>query len=143
VAAHPASAAAPVRIPVAPSTYYFDANAVCDVPVTYEELSEHGTLTIFDDGRLFGTGAYRVRLTNTDDPTKTLIVNGTGPQMYSETSTRLPAHTLITMFQGLDFMPGIYLATGNLTITRDPDTSGISGIGGVYRLSSNLCDLLE
>ena len=141
--AGPASAAAPERITFVPTTYVFEAGVVCDVPVLYEELSEHGTLTIFDDGRLFGTGAYRVRLTNMLDPTKTLVVNGTGPQMYAETYTRLPAHTLFTMFQGLDFMPGFYVATGNLTITRDPETSAITGIGGVYRISDNLCGQLE
>jgi len=126
-----------------PGTYVFEAGQVCDVPVLYEELSEHGTLTLFNDGRLFGTGSYRVRLTSQLDPSKTFVVNATGPQMYSETSTRLPAHTLFTMFQGVDFMPGFYLAVGNLSVTRDPDTSGITGIGGVYQISDNLCGALE
>ena len=97
MAASPASAAAPDRIHLVPGTYVFEAGQVCDVPVLYEELSEHGTLTLFNDGRLFGTGSYRVRLTSQLDPSKTFVVNATGPQMYSETSTRLPAHTLFTI----------------------------------------------
>ena len=40
-------------------------------------------------------------------------------------------------------MPGFYLAVGNLSVTRDPDTSGITGIGGVYQISDNLCGALE
>jgi hypothetical protein len=138
-----AGAAAPERIHLEPSTYVFDAGTVCAVPVQYEELSSNGTLKFFDNGSFFGTGAYRVRLTNLDDPTKTLVVNATGPQLFRPERTQFPAHTLFTMFTGVDFMPGFYLATGNLTVERNPDTGGITGIGGVYQLSENLCDLLE
>ena len=57
-----ASAAAPERIHLEPGRYVFDAGVVCSVPVEYQELSSHNTLTFFADGRLFATGAYRVRL---------------------------------------------------------------------------------
>ena len=142
-AATPASAAAPERIHLEPGTYVFDAGTVCSFPVEYQELSSHGTLTFFADGRLFGTGSYRVRLTNLDDPSSWIVVNGTGPQLFSADRTQFPAHTLFTMFEGVDFMPGIYLATGNLQVVRDPNTGGISGIDGTYQLSDNLCGVLE
>ncbi len=116
---------------------------VCSVPVEYQELSSHNTLTFFADGRLFATGAYRVRLTNLDDPSKSIVVNGTGPQMFGTDSTRFPGHTFFTLFDGLDFMSGFYLATGNLVVQRDPETGSITGISGIYQLSGNLCDKLK
>jgi hypothetical protein len=52
---------------------------VCAFPVEYHVLANNEFTTTFSDGRQLITGKLKVRLTNLDEPSKSLKVNISGP----------------------------------------------------------------
>lgn len=133
----PASATKPERVRVGPSAYEF--GGVCDFPIRYEETTNDGRLTFFSDGRMSGIGSYKVRITNLDDPSKSMDINATGPQwFYADGTNKLDGHQLFLLFGGIDYTTGIYLATGTMSYTRN-DRGGIATLTGTGTLSGNLC----
>lgn len=97
VAASSASATPPVRFPVGPADGILEG--VCPFPVQFEDLQNTQVITVFSDGRLTVTGAFKSRLTNlstgefvdvnapgpitiTPNPDGTLTVSGRGPTLF-------------------------------------------------------------
>ena len=68
----------PEHIPV-PGSEPFVIEGTCDFPVLLEEVANRTKLTIFSDGREVVTGQLKVRLTNLDDPSSSLVLNISGP----------------------------------------------------------------
>ena len=73
-----ATADPPEHIPL-PGSDPFVIEGSCDFPVLLEEVANRTKLTIFSDGRELVTGQLKVRLTNLDDPSNSLVLNISGP----------------------------------------------------------------
>jgi hypothetical protein len=73
-----AAADPPEHIPL-PGSEPFVIEGSCDFPVLLEEVANRTKLTIFSDGREVVTGQLKVRLTNLDDPSNSLVFNISGP----------------------------------------------------------------
>ncbi|MFN8159256.1 MAG: hypothetical protein U0R68_17705 [Candidatus Nanopelagicales bacterium] len=135
--ASPASATPPTRAHAVPGVFVLEG--VCDFPIVYDETVNKGVMTFFPDGHRAGTGSYKVRITNANDPTKSMDINATGPQwFYPDGTDKLGGHTLFILFQGWDFTSGLYLGTGNWSIAFD-DQGGIVSITGNGHIGPNLC----
>lgn len=97
VAASSASATPPVRFPVGPADGTLEG--VCPFAVGFEDLQNTQVITVFSDGRLTVTGAFKSRLTNLStgefvdvnapgpitiapNPDGTLTVSGRGPTLF-------------------------------------------------------------
>jgi hypothetical protein len=68
----------PEHIPL-PSSEPFVIEGSCDFPVLLEEVANRTKLKVFSDGREIVTGVLKVRLTNLDDPSNSLVLNVSGP----------------------------------------------------------------
>ena len=73
-----AAADPPEHIPL-PGSEPFVIEGSCDFPVLLEEIANKTKLTSFSDGREVVTGKLKVRLTNLDDPSNSLVLNISGP----------------------------------------------------------------
>jgi hypothetical protein len=81
-----AGATKPERIPL-PSFEFTVSAAVCGFPVHAESIVNKEVATVFPDGRVIITGALTVKLTNLSEPSKTLVVNVSGPTHISADGT--------------------------------------------------------
>jgi hypothetical protein len=77
-----AGADPPEHIPFPPSEP-FVIEGSCDFPVLLEEVVNKEKLTVFSDGREIITGSLKVRLTNLDDPSSSLLLNISGPAFFT------------------------------------------------------------
>ena len=75
----------PEREPLPPSDPFVIEEA-CAFPVLLEELVNRATITRFADGRENNTGTLTIRLTNLDEPTKSRILNISGPAHFVPTA---------------------------------------------------------
>lgn len=76
VAASTASANPPTRFPLGPADGTLEG--VCPFAVGFEDLQNTGVMTVFSDGRVTVTGAYKARLTNLSTG-EFVDVNAPGP----------------------------------------------------------------
>jgi hypothetical protein len=137
----------PVRIPPAPipdSTI----SGVCAFPVIEHFDVNNETTTIFADGRIEVTGAFKVTLTNATDPTKSIQLNVPGPGSVETTSDDAPLLTAegrwVFIFVPGNLGPGtsgsLLLTTGKATLLGSPDgTQVFTHTGGT---TTDLCALL-
>jgi hypothetical protein len=137
VLAAPAGATKPDRVPL-PSEDFTDSS-FCGFPVSVELVRNKEKLTVFSDGDILISGAYAVRLTNVDDPSKSIVVNASGPIRTDEASTGGQLFFLGDPAEA--FGTGIYLLHGNITVTRD-DEGRIVDVQHTGSMSGNLCDLI-
>jgi hypothetical protein len=77
-----ALAAPPTRIPPGPIPDFTIADS-CSFPVLVHVDTNNEVTTIFSDGRTLVTGSLKVTLTNTDDPTRSISVNVSGPGTFT------------------------------------------------------------
>jgi hypothetical protein len=75
----------PEREPLPPSDP-FVIEDICAFPVLLEELENRATITRFSDGREKITGTLKIRLTNLDEPTKSRVLNVSGPAHFVPTA---------------------------------------------------------
>jgi len=75
--ASPATAEKPSRFPLVAEG--FTATDVCAFPVRLDLLLNNQSVIEFADGRTTITGHFVSRLTNLNDPSKTLVVEASGP----------------------------------------------------------------
>jgi hypothetical protein len=73
----------PTRDPL-PATDFTIPAEICGFEIQNEVLTNNEYILVFSDGRATVTGALRVRLTNLEDPSKSIVVNIPGPGMFDE-----------------------------------------------------------
>ena len=121
---------------------------VCAFPVEYNVLANKEFATTFSDGRQLITGKLKVRLTNLDDPSKSLSVNISGPGVIRVSeegvfTLKATGRWLFFFFPG-DFGPGepglMVVTTGRAILRIDADgTFSFSHPRGTTR---NVCAAL-
>jgi hypothetical protein len=82
-----AFAAKPTRVPFTPPIPAVDTD--CGYPIGIEVLTSNEVLTTFSDGRMVGTGALKIRVTNLDRPENTMVLNISGSTHISADGSRL------------------------------------------------------
>jgi hypothetical protein len=133
-----AAADKPVKEP-APSGDFTIPASICGFEVTVEILTDKAKAITFGDGRTMISGALKVRLTNSDDPTSSIVLNIPGPGTF-EASGVLTATGPWLFF----FLPG-ELGAGSpplLAYTKGRvliDDTGFHLLGGTR---TDLCPLL-
>jgi hypothetical protein len=133
-----AAADKPVKEP-APSDDFTIPASICGFEVTVEILTDKAKAITFGDGRTMISGALKVRLTNSDDPTSSIVLNIPGPGTF-EASGVLTATGPWLFF----FLPG-ELGAGSpplLAYTKGRvliDDTGFHLLGGTR---TDLCPLL-
>jgi hypothetical protein len=97
--------------------------------VEYHVLANKEFATTFNDGRQLITGTLKVRLTNLDDPSKSLTVNISGPRVVRVTeqgvfTLKATGRWLFFFFPG-DFGPGepglMVITTGRAILRIDAE----------------------
>jgi hypothetical protein len=127
-----ASADKPVRIPPAPSPDDVIPDS-CAFPVLEHYDVNNETVSIYADGRVKETGAFKVTLTNVNDPSKSAQLNIPGPGTITATSD---GGSLLTaqgpwlfIFAPGDLGPGtpgmLVQTTGKATLLTNPDGSQV------------------
>lgn len=76
-----ATADKPVKEP-SPSDDFTIPASICGFEVMVEILTDKGKAITFGDGRTMISGALKVRLTNSDDPTSSIVLNISGPGTF-------------------------------------------------------------
>jgi hypothetical protein len=76
-----ASASSPIRESFVPPIPAVDMD--CGYPIQIDVLTSRQVLTTFSDGRMLITGSLKIRVTNADDPQKTMLLNISGPTQIS------------------------------------------------------------
>jgi hypothetical protein len=76
-----AAADKPVIEPLPAEDFTIPAS-ICGFEVTVEILTNNGKAITFGDGRTMITGALSARLTNVDDPTRSIVLNIPGPGTF-------------------------------------------------------------
>jgi hypothetical protein len=102
---------------------------ICPFPVAVNVLTNKEFVTTFSDGRQLITGVFKLRLTNLDDPSKSLDVNVSGPGVITvseegELTLRAKGRWLFFFFPG-DLGPGepglLVITTGLAVLTADAE----------------------
>jgi hypothetical protein len=133
-----ATADKPVKEP-SPSDDFTIPASICGFEVMVEILTDKGKAITFGDGRTMLSGALKVRLTNSDDPTSSIVLNISGPGKF-ESSGVLTATGPWLFF----FLPG-ELGAGSppiLAFTKGQvliDDTGFHLLGGTR---IDLCPVL-
>jgi hypothetical protein len=133
-----ATAEKPVKEP-APSADFTIPASICGFEVMVEILTDKAKAITFGDGRTMISGALKVRLTNSDDPTSSIVLNIPGPGTF-EASGVLTATGPWLFF----FLPG-ELGAGSppiLAYTKGRvliDDTGFHLLGGTR---TDLCPVL-
>lgn len=78
-----AAAFRPVIEPLPAEDFVIPAD-ICGFEVAVEILANKEKAIIFGDGRAMITGTLKVRLTNLDDPTRSIVLNIPGPGTFDE-----------------------------------------------------------
>jgi hypothetical protein len=107
----------------------FVVEDVCAFPVEYHVVANKEFATTFSDGRQLVTGKLKVRLTNLDDPSKSLTVNISGPGVIRVSedgvfTLKATGRWLFFFFPG-DFGPGepgfMVVTTGRAVLQIDAE----------------------
>src|SRR3954451_24332448 len=112
-----ASAAKPERIPPSGELLDFtiDAGTICPFELRYHELVNNETTTLISDTQRRVTGAYKVRLTNTETGA-TMDVNASGPQFFRDIggveTAVLPGPQIFLLSDVDAGGPGVFLVRG-------------------------------
>jgi hypothetical protein len=132
-----ASSSKPVIEPLPAEDFTLPAD-FCGFEVAYDFLANKEKAITFGDGRTMVTGALRVRLTNLDDPTRSIRLNIPGPGTFNESGLIARGPWVFFFFPG-EFGEGspaiLAYTTGRVRI----DDSGFHQLSG-RRI--DLCPLL-
>jgi hypothetical protein len=114
-----ATSAKPERVPVFIED--FAVTDACPFPVGFEITAQNSYVTVFSDGRIHFSGKIFIRLTNLDQPTKSLSLNISGPALVTPTSEKLFGRGLLILFPFDAGGPTMLLTTGRVDIVRAED----------------------
>ena len=132
-----AAASRPVIEPLPAEDFALPAD-ICGFEVAVDILANKEKAIMFSDGRTMVTGALKVRLTNLDDPTRSIALNIPGPGTFDESGLTATGPWLFFFFPG-DLGEGspamLAYTTGRVRI----DDAGFHQLGGTR---TDLCPLL-
>jgi hypothetical protein len=132
-----AAAAKPIIEPLSADDFTIPGD-ICGFEVAHDFLVNKEKAIIFGDGRTMITGALKVRLTNLDDPTRSITLNIPGPGTFAENGLTATGPWLFFFLPDElgEGSPGILAyTTGRVRI----DDAGFHQIGGTR---TDLCPLL-
>jgi hypothetical protein len=132
-----AVASGPVIEPV-PAEDFALPSDICGFEVAVEILGNKEKAIMFSDGRTMITGTLKVRLTNLDDPTRSIALNIPGPGNFNESGLTATGPWLFFFLPGElgEGSPAILAyTTGRVRI----DDTGFHQLGGTR---TDLCPLL-
>jgi hypothetical protein len=132
-----AAASKPVIEPVPAEDFAIPAD-ICGFEVGVNILANKGKAITFSDGSTMVTGALKVRLTNLDDPTRSIVLNIPGPGRFSESGLTATGPWLFFFLPDElgEGSPAILAyTTGRVRI----DEAGFHQLGGTR---TDLCPLL-
>jgi hypothetical protein len=127
----------PVIEPVPAEDFTIPAD-ICGFEVGVEILVNKNKAIMFSDGRTMITGALKVRLTNLDDPTRSVVLNIPGPGTFDESGLTATGPWLFFFLPGElgEGSPAILAYTTGLVRIDD---AGFHQLGGTR---TDLCPLL-
>jgi hypothetical protein len=133
-----AAADKPVIEPLPAEDFTVPAS-VCGFEVMVEILTNNGKAITFGDGRTMITGALSARLTNVDDPTRSIVLNVPGPGTFDESGVLTATGPWLWFFLPGDFGEGsaplLAYTTGRVVI----DDTGFHLLAGTQ---VDLCSVL-
>jgi hypothetical protein len=133
-----AAADKPVKEP-SPSDDFTIPASICGFEVTVEILTDKGKAITFGDGRTMISGALSVRLTNSDDPTSSIVLNIPGPGTFEASGVLTATGPWLFFFLPGDLGPGsppiLAYTKGRVLI----DETGFHLLGGTR---TDLCPVL-
>ena len=132
-----ATASRPVIEPLPAEDFTIPAD-ICGFEVAADVLANNTKAIMFGDGRTMITGALKVRLTNLDDPTRSIVLNIPGPGTFDESGLTATGPWLFFFLPGElgEGSPAILAyTTGRVRI----DDAGFHQLGGTR---TDLCPLL-
>jgi hypothetical protein len=132
-----AVASGPVIEPLPAEDFTIPAD-ICGFEVAVDILANKTKAIMFGDGRTMITGALKVRLTNLDDPTKSIVLNIPGPGKFDESGLTATGPWLFFFLPDElgEGSPAILAyTTGQVRI----DDAGFHQLGGTR---TDLCPLL-
>ena len=132
-----AVASGPVIEPLPAEDFTIPAD-ICGFEVAVDILANKTTAIMFGDGRTMITGALKVRVTNLDDPTKSIVLNIPGPGKFDESGLTATGPWLFFFLPDElgEGSPAILAyTTGQVRI----DDAGFHQLGGTR---TDLCPLL-
>jgi hypothetical protein len=132
-----AAASGPDIEPVPAEDFTLPAD-ICGFEVAVDILANKEKAIIFGDGRTMITGTLKVRLTNLDGPTRSIVLNIPGPGSFDESGLTATGPWLFFFLPGElgEGSPAILAyTTGRVRI----DDSGFHQLGGTR---TDLCPLL-
>jgi hypothetical protein len=134
----PAAAASKPVIEPLPAEDFTLPTDICGFEVAVDILANKEKAITFGDGRTMITGTLKVRLTNLDDPTRSLALNIPGPGRFDESGLTATGPWLFFFLPGElgEGSPAILAyTTGRVRI----DDAGFHQLGGTR---TDLCPLL-
>jgi hypothetical protein len=132
-----ATASRPVIEPLPAEDFTLPAD-ICGFEVAVDFLANKSKAMMFGDGRTMTTGKLKVRLTNPDDPAKSIVLNIPGPGRFDESGLTATGPWVFFFFPGElgEGSPAIFAyTTGRVRI----DDAGFHQLGGTR---TDLCPLL-
>jgi hypothetical protein len=133
-----AAASGPPVIEPQPAEDFTIPADICGFEVAVDILANGTKAIIFGDGRTMITGTLKVRLTNLDDPTRSIVLNIPGPGIFDESGLTATGPWLFFFLPGElgEGSPAILAyTTGRVRI----DEAGLHQLGGTR---TDLCPLL-
>jgi hypothetical protein len=133
-----AAASGPPVIEPQPAEDFTIPADICGFEVAVDILANKTKAIIFGDGRTMITGTLKVRLTNLDDPTRSIVLNIPGPGTFDESGLTATGPWLFFFLPGElgeGSPPILAYTTGRVRI----DDAGFHQLGGTR---TDLCPLL-
>jgi hypothetical protein len=127
----------PIREPL-PAPPFFLVTDSCSFAVRIDVLVNKEFITTFTSGKQLVTGRFIVRVTNLDDPSKSRVLNVSGPAK----SDLADPSTVPLSGSSLIFFPGVLRLThGPVSLTIDAD-GNVTSFTQTSASSVDLCALL-
>jgi hypothetical protein len=126
----------PIREPV-PAPPFLTVSGSCSFDVRIDFLVNKEFITTFTSGKQIVTGRLVVRVTNLKDPSKSKVLNISGPGIDDSDPSTIPLSG-----SSLVFFPGVLLLThGPVVLTVDED-GNVTLFTQTSRSSVDLCAVL-
>jgi hypothetical protein len=145
-AAEPALGAGPTREPVPSDPLFFPAGLVCDFPVLIEAEQNNATIKTFANGRLFITGQFVTRVTNTGPGGRSVTFNNSGPLTVTpnaDGSVDLMVRGQSLLYFFAEDVGGRRLLRMTGLVRETLAATGITAFSHTGGTTENLCDTLK
>jgi hypothetical protein len=127
----------PIKEPL-PAPRFFIVSDSCSFGVRIDFLANNEFIKVFTSGKTLITGRLVVRVTNLDNPSKSRVLNISGPgknDLADPSTVHLSGSSLV-------FFPGVMVQThGPITVTLDAD-GNVTSFTQTSSSSRDICALL-